>query len=92
MSENTNALQPGNLDIYPNPNNGQFTLLFHLDVKGDINIRITDLLGNEIISQTIGNFSGDYTNAFDLSNKAKGIYMVSIEQNNNQLTKRVLIN
>ncbi len=86
-NETNNDLQLNNLAIYPNPNGGSFTLNFHLDTPGDLNVQVTDMQGREILVQKFNDFSGDYSNSFDLSDKGKGIYILSIEQNNKRLNK-----
>jgi len=81
----------GNFEIYPNPSSGQFTLNFNVEKKGDLKVRMMDITGREIYTQRLTGFSGTYTNAFDLSDKGKGLYIVSIEQNKQLYTKKVII-
>ena len=57
---------------------------------GDLDIRITNLAGKEIISDTEKNFSGFYQKTIDLGSIESGIYLVIIKQNNKMMVKKLL--
>lgn len=64
------------VEIYPNPTNGQFLV----DVAGSnskvLNVEIIDVLGQVILKETR---NGGNQMAFDLRNQASGTYFVKIE-------------
>lgn len=70
------------VSIYPNPSNGIFTI----DAKGTYHIQIVDMSG-KLVSEKVGN----NTEVIDLMNELNGMYFVNIEQNNQKLTKRIII-
>ncbi len=86
------AAPAGTLEIFPNPNNGQFTLNYSAIHGGNLKIRMMDITGKEIFVQDLNGFNGSYTNPYDFTATAKGIYIVSIEQNNQVTMKKVVIN
>jgi|GEM_PF-4541769 len=68
------------LNFFPNPTNGQFSLSFRLDTPGSAEIRLLDAGGNEIMNETYSGFPGTYSKQFDISGKAKGTYLLMITQ------------
>jgi len=76
-----------NLDIYPNPNNGIFTLSFNDCIKL-CEFRIYDALGKIIYHSTMRN---DNQVFIDISNCAKGVYLVRASNETINKTKRIII-
>jgi hypothetical protein len=70
--------------VYPNPNNGQFNIA--LDINQEVNIEIVNTLG-----QVVANYDNVNSNTLtvDLSDEAKGLYIVRIASENNTITKKV---
>ena len=71
--------------LYPNPNNGSFTL--ELNNKEKVSIQLIDITGNIVLSQTIENGKG----AIDASNLAAGVYTINIKGNTTVTNKKVVI-
>ncbi|MCF6365842.1 MAG: T9SS type A sorting domain-containing protein [Bacteroidales bacterium] len=79
-----------NINIYPNPSKGKFTILnniFSDNKENRITIIITDLSGKTILKTLIDN---ELIN-IDLSNQAKGIYFLNIENKYTKFTKKLVI-
>ncbi len=75
-----------NLKIYPNPNNGQFYLA---GIKDKVSIEVLDITGN-IMLQTVIESANQL---IDLSNYAKGLYLLKIyKEGAPLLTKKININ
>lgn len=90
--ELSSGLTSAEIRVFPNPSNGNFTLNIEVPQKGNLKVTIMDINGREIAREELGNFSGNYTNAFDLSDQAKGIYVLKIEQGKSVVTKKIAIN
>lgn len=73
-------------EVYPNPNNGRFTLTIDGFSERLLPISITDVLGN-IVHQVK---AGELT-FIDISDKPSGVYFVEITDGNNVVRKRVVI-
>ncbi len=71
--------------VYPNPTNG--VIAIRLTDVSEFNYTIVDVLGNVVTNNIV---SGNYT-SIDLSNNAKGVYFVTIETENNSVTKKVML-
>jgi hypothetical protein len=68
----------GQLQLYPNPTNGKLNVSFNDQQKGNIILTITSMNGQLVYSESIDNFNGIYSKQVDLSNVAKGLYLVRI--------------
>ncbi len=70
-----------NLSVFPNPNSGEFNMTLNADVSKDYTIQVSNLLGQVIYSETLGNISGEYTRHLDLGSCGEGIYLVNVFDN-----------
>jgi hypothetical protein len=87
---NAKSLKMDELNYYPNPNDGKFTLEFKAD-KRPTEVKITSLEGKEIYAETLQNFEGIYQNEIDLSSQKRGIYLLQIIQGNKAMNKKIVI-
>ncbi len=78
------------LQIYPNPNTGEFTLEIDLQENTELGIKLYHFTGQLIYSEGIGNVTGNYTQQIDLSKNAKGIYYVQVVTDGVVITKKVI--
>ena len=62
-----------NLKIYPNPSEGVFNIEFNSAVKNNLEIKIYNILGENIFLEYLTDFTGEYIHKIDLLNQAKGI-------------------
>ena len=74
-----------NLQIYPNPSKGIFSL--SADTK-NFKIKISNIVGEEIYSSEMNSFY----KTIDLSNQSNGIYFLRINSENGTATKKIIIN
>jgi|GEM_PF-1422618 len=76
---------------YPNPGNGKLSVSFTAPNKGDILITINDEKGKEVYSKSLKDFSGEYFNQIDISDKGKGTYFLKITQGDDSITKKLVV-
>jgi len=76
-------LTSGNLQVYPNPSNGLFTIQ---GVNENITIRVINAFGDEVFGQNFG-----LPAQVDISNQPKGVYFVKIETSNGVIIKKLVI-
>jgi len=80
MSEKR-AIEEGNGEfaIYPNPNNGQFTLTYELNEFETGQVRVFDMVGRQVFAQILN--AEAKTADMSLNGLNSGIYLVSLEVN-----------
>jgi hypothetical protein len=83
------------LNIFPNPNDGEFTLAYNLTAESDVNISITDFTGREVFAtlnqlQTAGNHQ-QQINFDDFNSLNSGIYLVKIQAGAESYIKKLVI-
>jgi hypothetical protein len=87
----TAAEQDKEVSIYPNPNNGVFTISFaNLDAR-QVDLRIINVIGNEIYHEVLNRSDIQSSKTIDLNNFAKGLYYVKIETENYSSVRRVVV-
>ena len=78
------------LSVYPNPTNSDITIEFESSINSDIKIGVYNTLGQEVFSQQINSFSGQFKQEIDLKDFSEGIYIVNVISENGKLfTKRI---
>lgn len=85
QAESTNR---SNLNLYPNPNNGTFTIEPHIAFSGTVDIRIFNAIG-ELVEQS--NTANLIREEIDLSHLQNGLYVIDIRNANHIATKRFVI-
>lgn len=83
---NTNDLK-----IYPNPNEGTFTLNFDQKEKAKTTIRIIDAQGKEVFQEDLGTFSGKYKKEIDLKQFGAGVYLINVQKGDQLTTEKVIV-
>ena len=79
-----------NFAIYPNPNNGNFTVKFDSGSNSKISIIVNDLQGRKVYEKNYEN-SGLFSENLQLENTQKGIYLVTIKDGEKQIVKKIVI-
>ena len=79
------------LEVFPNPSKGLFRVSFESEESQNIEISITNYLGEKVFKQEVSNLINTYNRTIDLSNKANGIYLLSIKTNNKIFNKKIVI-
>jgi len=79
------------LAIYPNPNNGSFTLEMATSMVEKVNLRIVNTLGHLVYEKQDMRVNGNFSTNIDISQEAEGIYMMIIESDLGVYTSRVII-
>jgi hypothetical protein len=88
------ALQPTlsevNVNLYPNPTNGNLNVELSVLKAQDFTINITNALGQIVKTINQDNFTGGLI-PIDLSTNSKGMYFVSIITESGKITKRIIL-
>ena len=89
----TVAQNDNDFTIYPNPSNGVFTVSLANMASKKAELRIMNVIGNEIYHETITRDNALLSTTVDLSrySKAKGLYYVKLETDNFSVVRRVIV-
>ncbi len=77
--------------LYPNPNTGEFNILFSETLKGNATVRILNSLGGELFAKVINISQTMQIESFNVSNLSSGIYFVKIETNNGSSVQKLMV-
>jgi len=83
--------QLSDLALYPNPNNGQFSISFTATTGDDVAIAMYDIRGRLINTQSFSNPASNFSETLDYRNLTSGIYFVTITNGNQKTTKKLTI-
>jgi len=78
------------LNVFPNPNDGNFNVSFELDANEKVELRILNAAGQIVFTESLGSVDR-YDGSIDLSAKAKGMYVLQIETSSGTINRRVTI-
>jgi PKD repeat protein len=81
------------LEIYPNPSNGNVTLDFNLTEKHNVAVTVTDLLGRAVESVPAKQYAAGQTKIM-IAEKTiyeAGVYLVNMNVDGTMITKKIII-
>lgn len=78
--------------LYPNPNTGEFNIVFNGTLTGKALIRIISSTGNVVYTDIIELKNNIQTNKLNVSNLNNGIYFIKVETQHGSTVKRLVIN
>nr|HPN38563.1 T9SS type A sorting domain-containing protein [Melioribacteraceae bacterium] len=93
--ENTNVV-PSQFFVdqnYPNPFNPTTTIRFGLPQASNVDLRIYDVLGQEVAVLVSGEYlnAGSYNFKFDASKLSSGTYIYRLQAGSNVVTKKMML-
>jgi uncharacterized surface protein with fasciclin (FAS1) repeats len=86
-----NVTVAGDLNLYPNPAQEAAFAEFSLTKTEVVNIRITDLSGKTIYTNTTTTGAGQHRLTIPVSSFAKGIYLFEIGNSQSRITRKLVI-
>lgn len=90
---NIGELSPGlSFEITPNPSDGVFMLNISGYQNSDIKISIMNLQGQVLFTQQMGQLNQSLQKQIDMSNFPAGTYLFSIENDQDVVTRKIVLN
>lgn len=80
-----------NFALYPNPNNGSFTVRFDSNSTNDIKISVNDARGRQIFTNNYRN-NDLFNENIPLNNLQSGVYLINIQDGENKMAKKIIVN
>jgi hypothetical protein len=78
----------GEIMIYPNPTNGNFTLSYVSNETSETTINLYNLVGQVVLTKSVSQVKGLNTVNFDISSFSQGIYMLELALTNTKGEKK----
>jgi Secretion system C-terminal sorting domain/SprB repeat len=85
------ANNPYLFSIYPNPNDGNFTVSFNAAVRSSYKLELYNALGQIIYRDDVTDFSGVYTKKLSVTEYGKGVYTITLTNAKNETVKRIIV-
>ncbi len=78
------------LSVYPNPTANETEIAYNTSTPVPINMKLVDMLGNEILSQRSQSYTGLNKLRIDVSYLPAGVYYITLNTGNNLLTRKLI--
>ena len=88
---NLSELKIDRLNIFPNPSNDIFYIQFKSSIDHYINLRIINIIGEEIYTEFLNNYEGEYSKIINLQSKSKGMYYLEITTPEGIINKKLIL-
>lgn len=79
------------LEIYPNPNDGNFNVQFELDATKELTLRLTNALGQVVYFNNYSDVAGMLNYQMQLQDLAKGVYVFEIVSDGKAVNRQIII-
>jgi hypothetical protein len=79
------------LSIYPNPANKQLNISFVSQANENVNVSLVNMTGVTMYENTLVSNNSAYSNAIDVSEFAKGIYILRIHSDKSDVVRKIVI-
>ncbi|MFT5780491.1 MAG: hypothetical protein ACI837_003453, partial [Crocinitomicaceae bacterium] len=89
--EELNGFNNLNMEIYPNPNNGEFNLMIEGFVGSELNMEIVNIMGETVVVKSLSFIDGNYQGVQDF-NLPDGMYFLKIAHKKRMRTLRFVVN
>ena len=76
--------------LFPNPNNGSFTLELQSNTSNNISIDIYDIGGRKIHNQAYIN-NGNFKQVIELGTIESGLYLMTVSDGQRKITERIIV-
>ena len=84
-------IEKSSFALYPNPAFDQVSLAFESKSAGEIEINVSNLIGQSLIRNSMEIQRGANTLNIDVSTLGKGIYLVSLGSGEGRITQKLVI-
>lgn len=77
-------------NLYPNPNDGRFTLKFTNAENDNYTVEVKNLLGQVVYTQSL-KINGNTNHNIDLSTMGQGVYLLTVRTESSETSSRVIV-
>ena len=80
-----------NLDVYPNPSRDIFNVTFTSEEAQTMTVKVVNMIGEEIFTEELTEFVGQYTQVIDMNTQPKGVYFLKITTSTGGINKKIVL-
>ena len=80
-----------NLDVYPNPSRDVFNVTFTSEEAQTMTVKVVNMIGEEIFTEELTEFVGQYTQVIDMNTQPKGVYFLEITTSTGGINKKIVL-
>ena len=80
-----------NLDVYPNPSKDIFNVTFTSEEAQTMTVKVVNMIGEEVYTEALSEFVGQYTKVIDMSAQPKGVYFLEINTANGSINNKIVL-
>ena len=80
-----------NIKIYPNPSSDIFNIDFVSNTPQDFNVKVFNILGEEVFKDYLHQFSGRYIQQVDLTHQSQGIYLLELATDSGIINQKLIL-
>ena len=80
-----------NLDVYPNPSRDIFNVTFTSEEAQTMTVKVVNMIGEEIFTEELTEFVGQYTKVIDMNTQPKGVYFLEITTSIGGINKKIVL-
>ena len=91
VAEIDELLVNGDVNVSPNPSNGEFTIDMELISNSNVSFRVENLVGALVYETQSITIDGAHSETISLGNVPTGVYFVNIQVGDNNLVKKLII-
>jgi subtilisin-like proprotein convertase family protein len=84
------SFEMSDVTVYPNPNNGNFTINYDNPISDEIKVDVFDIRGRKIFENTYTN-QATFNESIQLNNAESGIYLLRVTDGNRKMVKRIAV-
>ena len=81
-----------NLNIYPNPGNGIYSIEGNIISNKDLNVKILNILGVKVYESNIKSTSGIFNNKLNITSLPDGLYLLVVESQDQKIIRNLVKN
>ena len=79
-----------NLDVYPNPSRDIFNVTFTSKEAQTMTVKVVNMIGEEIFTEELTEFVGQYTKVIDMNTQPKGVYFLEITTSTGGINHKII--
>ncbi|WNJ19590.1 PKD domain-containing protein [Pontibacter sp. G13] len=90
ISSSLNELANASLEVFPNPSAGVFNVSLEMANAADVKVTVTNLLGQVVTESTVTQATSANW-SLDLAGQQAGVYLLNIQTEAGQLTRKLIV-